>query len=140
MKKQKGFALVSAIFIMVILSLIGRYILSLSTLSNTTTQLSGLGAKAYYAAKSGLEWCTYKVAPPGSVGPLTCPASKSTLTFKQGGLSGLSTLVTCRESVFTEYGISYKIFQINAIGQYGTVGDADYVSRELYITVVQKGI
>lgn len=138
--RQSGFSLVSAIFVIVILSLIGSYIVSLSTLTNASSNLASLGVKAYYAAKSGLEWSIYRVAPLGGVSPFNCPTSPTTLTFTQGGLIGLSALVTCTSSSFTEYGTTYKVFQINAIGQYGTVGSADYVSRQLYTTVIQPGI
>lgn len=140
MKKQIGFSLISAIFIIVILSLIGGYILSLSALTNQSTNLSGLGVKAYYAAKSGLEWGAYSVAPSGGAGPFNCPASPTTLNFTQGGLSGLSTTVTCTSNSFTEHGITYKIFQMSATGKYGVLGNADYVSRQLYMTIVQPGI
>jgi MSHA biogenesis protein MshP len=139
-KKQTGFSLVSAIFIIVILSLIGSYIVSLSALTNASSNLAGLGVRAYYAAKSGLEWAAYQAVPFGGAGPFNCPASPTTLTFTQGGLAGLSAVITCTPDSFTEYGITYKIFQINATGQYSAAGNADYVSRRLYMTIIQPGI
>lgn len=140
MKKQDGFSLVSAIFIVVILSLIGAYIVRLGALTNASTNLASLGIKAYYAAKSGLEWGVYKVAPSGGSAPFNCPTSPTTLTFTQGGLAGYSVQVSCISGSFTEYGTNYKIFQITATGQYGSASSTDYVSRKLYTTVVQPGI
>ncbi len=140
MKKERGFSLVSAIFIIVILSLIGAYIVRLSALTNASTNLTSLGIKAYYAAKSGLEWGIYQVAPSGGSAPFNCPASPSILTFAQGGLAGLSVTVNCTANSFTEYGTTYKIFQITATGQYGSVSSTDYVSRKLYTTVIQPDI
>jgi MSHA biogenesis protein MshP len=137
---QEGFSLVSAIFIVVILGLIGGYIVSLTALTNASSSLSGLGVKAYYAAKSGLEWGVYQVAPLGGAAPYNCPASPTTITFTQGGLSGLSAIVSCSSSSFTEYGTTYKVFQINSTGQYGVSGSGDFVSRQLYTTVIQPGM
>lgn len=148
-KKQTGFSLVSAIFIVVILGLIGSYIVSISALTSASSSLLGLGVKAYYAAKSGLEWGAYQVAPcptcPGGAGPYNCPASPTTITFTQGGLAGLSATVTCKVvdtpgNTFTEHGIIYKVFQINSTGQYGISGSGDFVSRQLYMTIIQPGI
>lgn len=139
-KKQTGFSLVSAIFIVVILGLIGGYIVSISALTNASSSLSGLGVKAYYAAKSGLEWGAYQVAPFGGAGPFNCPASPTTINFTQGGLSGLSAVVTCSLNSFTEHGITYRTFQINSTGQYGVPGSGDFVSRQLYMTLIQPGI
>ncbi len=137
MKKQTGFSLVSAIFIIVILSLIGSYIVSLGALTNASTNLASLGVKAYYAAKSGLEWGIYQAAPAGGSAPFTCPASPTTLSFTQAGLTGLSAVINCSTNSFTEYGTSYKVFRFNVTGQYNTPGNADYVSRTLYATVIQ---
>jgi MSHA biogenesis protein MshP len=138
MKKQMGFSLVSAIFIVVILSLIGSYIVGLSALTNATINLSGLGVKAYYAAKSGLEWGAYTAT------PINCPLSpamnSTTLSFTQGGLAGLSATVSCTSNSFTEHGTTYRIFQINAIGQYAESNNPDYVSRQLYMTLIQPGM
>ena len=140
MKKQLGFSLVSAIFIIVILALIGSYIISLSALTNQSISLSSLGVKAYYAAKSGLEWGAYSVAPLGGAGPYNCPAASTNLSLTQGGLSGLSVTVTCVANSFTEHGITYKVFQLRSTGTYGVAGNADFASRQLYMTIVQSGI
>ncbi len=139
---QKGFSIMSALFIVVILALIGSYIVNLSVLTGASSNLTIQGVKAYFAAKSGLEWGIYQVAPAvGSGGSTTynCPTSPTTLTFSQGGLKGFNVVVTCSQFAFTEGGINYNTFQINAQGQYGISGP-DYASRQLYVTVVQPGV
>jgi MSHA biogenesis protein MshP len=139
MKQQRGFSIVSAIFILVILSLIGSYIVSISALTRSSGSLTSMGVKAYYAARSGLEWGTYIVAPLGGAGPFNCPVT-STVPLTQGGLAGFTATVSCVANSFTENGTTYKVFQITSQGQYGTPGSADYVSRLLYTTVVQPGV
>ncbi len=141
--REKGFSIVAALFVVVILALIGSYIVSISALTNTSENLNIQGVKAYYAAKSGLEWGVYKVAPSAASGggaPYNCPASPTNLTFTQGGLNGFTSTVTCTQSSFTEAGATYHIFQIKATGQYGTVDNIDYVFRELYANIIQPGV
>lgn len=138
--KMQGFSLVSAIFILVILSLVGTYIVSISALSRTSGNLVNQGVKAYYAASSGLEWAIYKVAPSGGSPPYNCPASPSTFNVSIGGFAAYTVTVTCSSASFTENQVTYKVFQLTSTGQYGTVGSADYASRVLYTTVVQPGV
>ncbi len=53
---QKGFTLVQAVFILVVLSLIGVAMVRLSGVQSSTSVLALQGARAYQAARSGLEW------------------------------------------------------------------------------------
>lgn len=141
--KQSGFSIMSAIFIVVVLALVGSYIVSLASLTAASGNLTVQGTKAYFAAKSGLEWGIYQVAPlagsGGSGPPYNCPTSPTTLTFSQGGLKGFNAVVTCTQAAFTEGNVNYNIFQITSVGQYGTAG-ADFALRQLYVTVVQPGV
>lgn len=140
---QNGFSIVSAIFVVVILSLIGSYMVSISALTQTSANLTIQEIKAYYAAKSGLEWAIYKVAPSSASGgapPYQCPTSPTTLSFAQGGFNGFTVVVTCIESTFSERGATYKVFSLLAAAQYGVPASDGYVSRQLYTTVIQPGI
>lgn len=139
----RGFGLVSALFIVVVLALIGSAMVSIGAGTRTAYSLNLQGTKAYYAAKSGLEWGTYKVAPSAASGgtpPYNCPASPTLLTFTQGGIAGFRATVTCSQVAFIEGGGNYKMFQISALGEYGIQGNVDYVSRRLSVTLIQAGI
>ncbi len=138
--KQAGFALVSAIFILVILTLVGAFIVSIASLSRSSDNLGTQGTRAYYAARSGLEWGIYQVAPGGGSPPYNCPASSTTLVFSQSTLNGFSATVTCVQNQFQEGGTSYNVFQITSFAQYGATQSLDYVSRRLYATIIQPGI
>lgn len=141
--QQSGFSIMSALFIVVILALIGSYIVSLASLTSSSGNLIVQGTKAYFAAKSGLEWGIYKVAPSAGSGssgpPYNCPTSPTTLTFSEGGLKGFQAIVSCSQVPFTEGNVNYNIFQINSVGQYGTAGP-DFALRQLYVTVIQPGV
>jgi MSHA biogenesis protein MshP len=141
--QQKGFVLVSAIFVIVILALIGTYIVSIAAISSSSSTFSLQGVKAYYAAKSGLEWGIYRVAPSAASGgapPYNCPAASTTLNLTQGGLGGFTVVVTCAQSSFTESGISYNVFRLNSTATFGVLSSPDYASRQLYTTIIQPGI
>ncbi len=140
MKQQQGFTLMSAVFILVILTLIGTFIVSIASLARSADTLTVQGTRAYYAARSGLEWGIYQVAPSGGSPPYNCPTSPTTLTFSQGAMIGFTATVTCAQNQFTEAGANYNMFQITSLAQYSTVGSLDYVSRTLYVTVIQPGV
>ena len=66
---QRGFSLVAAIFLLVILSALGVFMLSISTMQQTTSTQDLLGSQAYQAAKAGIEWGAYQVMTPENNNP-----------------------------------------------------------------------
>lgn len=57
---QRGFAVISAIFILVVMVALGGFILSVSTNQQIGSALDVQGARAYEAARSGIEWGLYR--------------------------------------------------------------------------------
>jgi MSHA biogenesis protein MshP len=137
-KKQRGFMMASTVFIVVVLSLISSFIVSISTLSRNSENLSLMGAKVYFAAKSGLEWAAFQVR--SGAGPYVCPSSPATLNLNQGALSGLTVVVSCHAISFTEDDSTYNIFELSAVSDFSTPGTADYVKRQLNTVVIQPGV
>ena len=127
--KVRGFSLVSAVFILVILSLTGVYALKLSANTNAARILSNDGIRAYYAANSGLEWGLYKV-----IQTPVCPAT-TTLTLNQEGLQHFTTVVSCTSYTFWEGGTQSSIFTLTSTASRGAVTDFDYVTVTLVSTV-----
>lgn len=136
--RDKGFTLVSAIFILVILSLVGSFIVKVSTLTQRSQNLAILGTRAFFAAKSGIQWGIFKVTD-GS-GPYNCPASPTIMNLTQGTAAGFTVEVSCAQNSFTERGKNYNVFIITALGRFGASTDLDYVSRRLFVRVVQPGV
>lgn len=60
-KHMRGFALVSAIFILVVLAALGAFIVNISTSQHIGSALDVQGVRAYHAARAGIEWGLYKV-------------------------------------------------------------------------------
>jgi MSHA biogenesis protein MshP len=85
---QQGFGLVSAIFLVVVLSALGAAMASLSGMQHTGAAIDVLEVRAYHAARAGLEWGLYQ-----SLGaqPPTCPVSSPPAPI----LSGFTVTVTC---------------------------------------------
>ena len=76
--RSRGFALVSAIFLLVVLAALGAFIAVVSTTQQIGSALDLQGAKAYQAARAGIEWGSYQVwalNPARNTG--ACPAATS---------------------------------------------------------------
>ncbi|MDO8931682.1 MAG: hypothetical protein Q7U97_04750 [Rhodocyclaceae bacterium] len=61
MKQLRGFAIVSAIFILVVLAALGAFILSISSSQQIGSALDVQGVRAYQAARAGIEWGLFQV-------------------------------------------------------------------------------
>ena len=133
-QRQRGFSLVSAIFLLVVLTTAGAYMVRISGVQRTTTSFALLGPKAYHAARSGVEWAIHAaINVPGS-----CPVGSTTTTpfsLTEGGLAGFSVSVTCTSAVHTEASASETVFDISSTAEFGSFGDRDYVSRRLQARV-----
>lgn len=55
-ERQRGFGIIAAIAILVILAGLGAFIVSITTAQNITFAQDIQGARAYQAARGGLEW------------------------------------------------------------------------------------
>lgn len=72
---QRGFAMVTAVFILVVLAALGAFILTVSSTQQAGSALDIQGARAYQAARAGIEWGVFQVtrnagyADPGNVDP-----------------------------------------------------------------------
>ncbi|HEX6708458.1 MAG TPA: hypothetical protein VF169_27230 [Albitalea sp.] len=120
--KPRGFALVSAIFLVVVLSLLGAAIVSLSTTQHVSGARDLLGSRAYFAARGGIDWGVYQVLQAGS-----CAASTTLPT-----LDGFTVQVSCTASgPYDEAGNAVTVYQVTATASRGTLGAADHAERQL---------
>ena len=60
-KRAAGFSLVAAIFLLTILAALGAFIVTVSTTQGLGSALDVQGARAYQAARAGIEWGVYQV-------------------------------------------------------------------------------
>ena len=72
-RMQRGFAIVSAIFLLVALAALGGFIAVVSTTQNIGSAQDFQGTQVYYAARAGAEWGLYQALKPSS--PSCAPES-----------------------------------------------------------------
>ena len=141
MVKQSGFSLVAAIFVLVILGMMGSYMVSISVMQRQTTNYALQGARAYKAAQSGVQWAIRRILRDNAyiatcgAGPAGVPATgagvTTNITLVANGLAGFDTAVTCNWTRHTDGGVDFCIFQINARATFGVFSQPDFVSRRL---------
>lgn len=59
--RQRGFSLVSAIFLLVVLAGLGVAMVNVSTVQHTSSALDAQGGRAYQAARAGIEWGLFRL-------------------------------------------------------------------------------
>ncbi|MBI3938380.1 MAG: agglutinin biogenesis protein MshP [Betaproteobacteria bacterium] len=103
--REAGFSIVTAVFLVVVLALLGAFIVSVTGLQQSSLALDVQGVRAYQAARAGLEWGAYQVLDPnntlGAALP-TCPASPTNLSGLAESLSPFTVTVTCSATTTTE--------------------------------------
>jgi len=128
--KQNGFALISAVVLIVVFALLGTAIISLSTSQQIGSARDLFGSRAYFAAKAGIEWGAYQALQSGG-----CAAS-STLPALSGSAAGFTVTVACsRTGPFDEAGSNVFVYQITSTATIGTFGQLDYAERQLQAVV-----
>lgn len=151
-KLQRGFSLVSAIFLLVVIAALGTFALTLSTTQHKSAALDVLGSRAYQASRAGIEWGAYQVMQNSAaafastcrtVGTNTQVLAAGTLA---GTLSGFTVTVDCsatsHSDVIPATGIpgTVTVYRLvsTATGWAGAApGGDDYVERRLQVTIGQ---
>ena len=119
-----GGALITAIFLIVVLVALGAAISKLSNVTQDTTTKANLSAKVYYAAKGGLEWGIQQAVAAGS-----CAGGSPSVG---GALTGVTVTVTCASST---QGAGNFVYYITSKATIGTLGGLGYAERRMEATV-----
>ncbi len=127
-RRQRGFALVVAIFLLVVLASLGVFIVKVSSIQHQTVNIALLGARAFAAARAGVEWGVFRALDASS-------CTTTTLNLTEGGLAGFDVEVTCSSSSHTETGNTYNLYVIDVEARAGAYGNPDYVSRRMQASV-----
>lgn len=126
--RQRGFSLVPALFLLVVLSALGIVAARLAGVQHQTVVLAMQSGRAYAAARSGIDWSAYQALVNGN-----CAASTVALT--ETGLSGFSVETNCSSTTHTEGPNTVRVYVIDAFAWSGSYGNPDYVSRRIRSTV-----
>jgi len=135
--KQDGFTLVMAIFILVVLALVGSYMMRLSGVQQTTTSHALQSARAYQAAKAGINWAAATISKDTDniQGQAKgCEAVNTKAVLPLAALPEFTVTVKCNLSGYIPYlegRNKVYVYAITAHSEFGTYNGADYVSREI---------
>jgi len=151
LRRARGFALALAVFLIVILAAIGAYLLSTSNTQIAASTLDEQGARAYQAARAGLEWGAYQVlqAPGGAFATACAGASLSsptTTTFSLPQISPSAAVafratVTCGSpGSEPEGGVTVRTYRLTSTGCNDTscpssAPGPNYAERQLQLTI-----
>ncbi len=150
-RPQRGFSLVSAIFLLVVIAALAAFSLTLSSTQQQSAALDVLGSRAYQAARAGIEWGAFQVMPNSAAAFATACRTGPTSQVLAGGalagtLSGFDVVITCSTTAQSDVipttgavGVVtvYRIVSV-ATGMNGAVpGSPDYLERQMQVTIGQ---
>ncbi|NOT12629.1 MAG: pilus assembly protein MshP [Methylococcaceae bacterium] len=133
MRQQQGFSIVMAIFILVVLSLLGGYMVRLGGIQQMTSVYALQGARAYLASKAGLEWAIARINLGGS-----CIEVNAQTALSFADIAGFTVKLSCTSTPYTEGGKNPVVYEINSLSQYGVYAGSDYVARQLEVSMVMN--
>ncbi len=127
-RTQNGFSLVPALFLLVVLGILGAVAIRVSMVSQQTVVLTMQATRAYSAARTGIEHASYRAVNGGS-------CTSETLALSEGGLAGFTVVTSCSSTTHTEGPTTVTVYRLEAFASAGQYGTPDYVSRRLRATV-----
>lgn len=135
-KLQKGFSLVTAIFLLVVLASLGTLMVTFFATQQQSSALDVMGTRAYQAARAGGEWAAFQVAqsPPNAAFPAECARSFAAGSLA-GTLSPFAVNVTCLAPVSAVEGAStIWVYDVTSTATYGGApGNLDYIERVISV-------
>ena len=133
MRRQSGFSLVAAIFLIVVLAALGAFAVQVAMTQYQGSNLELLEARAQAAAEAGIE---YQANLALQRVPASCLASNTlNLRATAGALAGFVVQVTCTSTTHQIYTgatpTTYTVYALTATASNGTYGTQDYVMRNV---------
>lgn len=137
-KLQRGFSLVTAIFLVVVLSALGAMMVTFFTAQQQSSTLDVLGSRAYQAARAGVEWAALGVSASSSVPWSGCATGPVPPLSLGGTLAPFSVSVACSAISAVEGTSTIWVYDITstASGVNGAQpGQPDYVERVINVKI-----
>ena len=118
--RQSGSALVIAIFVLVIMTLIGNALIRMQSSSAETVVYEVMGARAYAAAQTGLQWQLTEIFPL-NIGAKQCERnSEGDIEINEPDISGVKGLENCQFEITCDDSISLYDVQYYKLTSIGT--------------------
>ena len=146
-KLQRGFSIISAIFLLVVLAFLGTAMVTLSTSQHQSSALDMQGTSAYQAARAGIEWGAFQVLQQAVTGVAYAAACTPGPTIGNlpagtlaGTLAGYAVAVTCSSVIVPDssaVGGNATVWQLTSVATQGVPGTAEYVERSISVSIGQ---
>ena len=124
---KRGFALVPALFLLVVLGALAVAAIRVGTGEQQTVTMALMQARALAAARAGIEWGGYS-ALNGS-----CAASTN-LSLTEAALNGFGVVVSCAATSFANGAATNTSYVLSSTSTSGTYGQPGYVRRVVSAT------
>lgn len=145
-RKARGFAIVTAIFILIVLAVLGAFIVNVSTNQQIGSALDVQGVRAYQAARAGIEWGLFQQIPLQRANPptyATCApvfGTNGSFTFPATAtsLKAFTVTVACTPTTDANGGPTVYTITSTACNSTGSCPNASpgslYIERRLAVT------
>jgi MSHA biogenesis protein MshP len=94
---QRGFTMVSAVFLLVVLAGLGAAIANISFMQHTSSSLDVQGSRAYQAARAGVEWGLHQAL---VAVPAACNAAPVSFVPPAPTLNAFTVTVSCASTSY----------------------------------------
>lgn len=139
--------MITAVFLLLLFAALGAFMVSMSSTQHASSATDVQGSRAYWAARTGIEWGAYQALQ---------PAPSCVATNNLSGPAGLGITVQCTSSTYTEGANpdgaprTVTVYQLTATAcspptaagscpnpDAATVGSLGYVERQVWALVSQ---
>ncbi len=131
-RKERGFALMAALFVLIILTALAAFAVRIGTTQQQSVAFDVLIARAQAAADSGIEFGANQ-----ALKHTQCLPSQVVVPTA-AALNGFTVIVTCSNPSTHQIGASatpYHAYDLQSTAQHGAYGSPDYVARTVSRTV-----
>lgn len=129
--RQHGFALVAALFLVVVLATLGAYAVRLNMSQQGSTDLDLAGARAEAAVQTGIQYAAARVLTTGNCNSFT-QAPGVALNLPQG----FDVTLSCNDNeTRVANAPTVTVFLVTATATRGQYGSPDFVSRQRTVRV-----
>jgi len=140
-RHQSGFSLISAIFLLIVLAALGAYMVTIGGTNRATSTAALQGARAYQAARSGIDWAIYTITTAADqvTARTNCDniIEANNFTINTAGLNNFTVNTFCNWTNHSQQGNNnvtvYSITSTATTG--GNYGDPDFVQRRITATI-----
>ena len=132
---QQGFSIITAIFLLVVLSFLGVAMVTFSTTQHQSSAMDVMGSRAYQAARAGIEWAANQVVnSPASAAAATACATNFAAGSLGGTLAPFAVAVTCVPTSYIEGTSTVWVYDVTSTATTGGApGDQNYIERVIQV-------